>query len=102
MHMKYYLGKLTQWLYDDKQENMNSSSRQYANNNTNNTTNNNNYIERCNSRFFYNLLMAPWTVSNTFAQVARVQLCANHVQHIKRLSHATGSVPLGTKGQLSY
>ena len=28
-------------------------------------------------------------VSNTYAQVAQVQSCANHVQHIERLSHAT-------------
>ena len=28
---------------------------------------------------FYNLLTAPRTVSNTYAQVARVQSCANHV-----------------------
>ena len=33
---------------------------------------------------FYNLLSAPHTVSNTYALVARTQLCANHVQHIKR------------------
>ena len=28
-------------------------------------------------------------VSNTYAQVARAQQCANHVQHIERLSRAT-------------
>ena len=50
---------------------------------------------------FYNLLSAPWTVFET-AQVAWAQLCANHVQHIKLLSCATCSVPLGMKGQLSY
>ena len=38
---------------------------------------------------FYNLLTAPRTVSNTYAQVARAQSCANHVQHIERLSRAT-------------
>ena len=38
---------------------------------------------------FYNLLTAPRTVSNTYAQVARAQLCANHVQHIERLSRAS-------------
>ena len=32
--------------------------------------------------FFYDLLTAPRTVSNTYAQVARAQSCANHVQHI--------------------
>ena len=37
----------------------------------------------------YNLLTAPRTVSNTYAQVARAQSCANHVQHIERLSCAT-------------
>ena len=38
---------------------------------------------------FYNLLTAPRTVSNTYAQVARAQSCANHVQHIERLSRAS-------------
>ena len=43
------------------------------------------------------------TVFNTYAQVARAQSCENHVQHIKRLSHAMSwHVPLGGKGQLSY
>ena len=41
-------------------------------------------------RDFYNLLTAPRTVSNTYAQVARAQSCANHVQHIQRLSRASG------------
>ena len=52
--------------------------------------------------FFYNPLTALQTVSNTYAQVGRVQLCANHVQHIEGMSRATCSVPLGTKVQLSY
>ena len=50
---------------------------------------------------YNNLLTAPRTVSNTIAQLARAQPCANHVQHIKRPSHATYRVPSGTKGQLS-
>ena len=29
------------------------------------------------------------TISNTYAKVAQAQSCANHVQHIERLSHAT-------------
>ena len=37
---------------------------------------------------FVNLLTAPRTISNTYAQVARAQLCANHVQHVERLSRA--------------
>ena len=41
---------------------------------------------------FYNLLTAPRAVSNMYAPVARAQLCANHVQHIKRLSRATSRV----------
>ena len=53
-------------------------------------------------RDFYNLLTAPRTVSNTYAQVARVESCANHLQDIERLSRATFSMPLGTKGQLIY
>ena len=48
-----------------------------------------NRIQRCNSRLFYNLLTAPRTISNMYAQVAWAQWCANHVQHIKHLSHAT-------------
>ena len=38
---------------------------------------------------FYNLLTAPRAVSNTYAQVARTQSCANHVQHIERFSRAS-------------
>ena len=38
---------------------------------------------------FYNLITASRTVSNTYAQVARTQSCANHVQHIERSSRAT-------------
>ena len=37
----------------------------------------------------YNLLTAPQTVSNMHVQVAQVQSCTNHVQHIQRLSRAT-------------
>ena len=40
---------------------------------------------------FYNLLTVPRTVSNTSAQVAQAQPCANHVQHIERLSCASVS-----------
>ena len=55
----------------------------------NNDINNNNCIQRRNSRFFHNRLVAPRTVSNTYAQVARrirVQITCNsssayHVQH---------------------
>ena len=36
-----------------------------------------------------------------YTQVAREQSCANHMQHIERLSCATHLVPLGTKGQFS-
>ena len=45
---------------------------------------------------------APRTVCNTYAQVARAQLSANHVQHIGPSPRATCRVPRGTKGQLSY
>ena len=51
---------------------------------------------------YYNLLNALRTVSNTYTQVARAQSCANHVQHIGRLSCVTCYVPRGTKEQLSY
>ena len=32
------------------------------------------------------------TVSNMYVQVAQPQSCADHLQHIKRPSHATGGV----------
>ena len=51
--------------------------------------NNNRIQRRCSRFFFYNLLTAPRTVSNTYAQVAQAQSCPNHVQHIERLSRAT-------------
>ena len=51
---------------------------------------------------FYNVLTAPWTVSNMHAQEARVQSCANLMQHIEHLSCATCLVPHGREGQLSY
>ena len=54
------------------------------------------------NQIFYNLLTTPRTVSNTNALVARAQSCANHVQHIERLSRAACRVPRDTKGQLSY
>ena len=47
-------------------------------------------------RDFYNLL------SNSCAQVARAQSCANPAQHIERLSRAIYHVPRGTNGQLNY
>ena len=40
-------------------------------------------------RDFYDLLIVPRTVSNTYAQVARAESCGNHVQHIDRLSRET-------------
>ena len=33
-------------------------------------------------RLFYNLLSAPWTVSNTCTQVAGVQSHSTHLQHM--------------------
>ena len=38
---------------------------------------------------FYHLLTALRTVSNTYAQVAWAQSCANRMQHIERLSRVT-------------
>ena len=63
--------------------------------------NDNDCISRCSSRFLQSPGCAQ-TVSNTYAQVAKVQSCANHVQHIERLSCATCRVPLDMKEQLSY
>ena len=42
----------------------------------------NNQIERCTSSFFYNLLTALWSVSNTYALVAQVKSCAAHTAFI--------------------
>ena len=66
-----------------------NNNNNHNNNNINN--NNNNRIQRRYSSFFffYNLLTAPRTVSNTYAQVARAQPCANHEQHIECLSRAS-------------
>ena len=57
-------------------------------------------IEKALIEISYNLLTAPRTASNTCVQVARAQSCANHVQHIERLSPATCRVLRDTKGQL--
>ena len=43
-------------------------------------------------RDLYNLLTAPRTVSNTNAEVAQAQSCANHAQHVERLSHVQHAV----------
>ena len=48
---------------------------------------------------FNNLLTAPRTVSNTCAQVARAQLCANQVQRIERSSRATCRVACHVVGR---
>ena len=40
-------------------------------------------------RDIYHLLAAPQTVSNTYAQVAQAQSCANHAQYVERLLCAT-------------
>ena len=40
-------------------------------------------------KIFYNLLTVPRTVSIMYAQVARAQSCANHLQHTECLSCAT-------------
>ena len=47
--------------------------------NNNNINDDDDRIEQCSSR----------TVSDTCAQVPRAQLCANHLQHIERLSQTT-------------
>ena len=52
--------------------------------------------------FVYSRLTAPRTVFNMLVQVTRAQSCANHVQHIGRLSRAICHVPSRTKGQLNY
>ena len=51
----------------------------------NNNNNNNNRIQRRYSRFF-TISSQRCELSQTYAQVAWVQSCANHVQHIERLS----------------
>ena len=56
--------------------------------NDENNNDNNNRIQRHNLRFFNDLLVAQWTVSNTYIQVAQAQSCANHVEYIEHLSLA--------------
>ena len=51
--------------------------------------NNNNRILRCNLRFSTISSLCHEPSSNTYAEVARAQSCANHMQHIERLSRAT-------------
>ena len=49
--------------------------------NHNNNNSSNDRTERCSSRL-YNLLTAPRTASDTYAQVARPQSYATHVQYV--------------------
>ena len=67
-----------------------SATPDYSNNNNN--QHHHHHDSKAQFEIFDNLLTVPRTVSNMYAQVARVQSCANHVQHIKRLSRATCSV----------
>ena len=46
--------------------------------------------------FFYNLLTVPRTVCNVFAEVVRVHLCANHMEHMEHLSRAACHMLQGT------
>ena len=58
--------------------------------NSYNDDNNSSCMERRNSRlFFLQFLTVPRTVSNPYADVARTQSCAYHVQHIEHLLRAT-------------
>ena len=69
---------------------MQSQMLQINNDNDDDDYNNNNScISEAQFEIFYNLLTTPRTVSDPYARVARVQSCANHVQHIGRLSSAT-------------
>ena len=51
---------------------------------------------------FYSRLTAPRTVSNMYPKVVGARSCANHAQHIERLSRARRRVSRGMKGQLCY
>ena len=51
--------------------------------------NNNNHIQSRFSRFFTISSQCRELSLNTYAQVAQAQSCANHVQHIERLSRAS-------------
>ena len=53
-----------------------------------NNNNNNNRIQRHHSRFFIISSLRRKPSPNTYAQVARVQSCVNHMQHIESLSRA--------------
>ena len=61
-------------------------------------------ISKAQFEIFYNLLTAPRTVYNTYAQVARAQIvCKSRATHRALITcNISYYVPLGTKGQLSY
>ena len=82
---------------DDDNNNNNNNNNNNDDDDDDNDDNNNNRIKRRNSRFFYNLLIAPRTVSNTYAEVAQVQ---SHRALI--MCNMSCYLPRATKGQLSY
>ena len=47
------------------------------------------------------VIISVLQTDSMYAQVARAQSCANHVQHIERLSCAACRVSCSAKGQLS-
>ena len=51
---------------------------------------------------FDNLPTASRTVSYTYTQMAKAQLCVNQVRHIEHSSRSPCRVPCGTNRQLSY
>ena len=57
--------------------------------------------ERRNTRFLVSSLRRQLSPTRTL-KWPWAQSCANHVQHIERLSRATCCVPRGPKGQFSY
>ena len=68
--------------------------------NSNMNSNNNDGIETRNRHFFlYNLLAAPRTISNTYAQVARAHSCANHVLYESLICTLTSGIMKRAKGR---
>ena len=54
--------------------------------------------------FFNNLLTAPRTVSNTYAQGVRAQSCTNHVQHMAahHVQHVVCHVVGGDRSAIKF
>ena len=58
---------------NDNNKNSNNKKKNSSSSSSSSSSSYSNHTEMRNSRFFYNLLTVPRTVSNTYAHVARAQ-----------------------------